>query len=255
MKNKEHAAGEVFDFDDRVKLQARKTAKPDCVGCYFATADGHATNECRKKETRDRVGACLAQRRLDEQDVIFYKMGESRPVGEIFQYEDRKLQVKQAGEEIACGSCFFSVFSTCECGKESVRSRIGYCSRDLRPDRKNVVFSPVTDEKGETLQGITKEEKVPQTGCNEATEGNEVTLYVARDESGFLFMYNRPPVRGKDEYGKGRWETDWNSDESEWQVLEEMSVFADLEWEDEPVEVVVRKKSRLTITEQKSWRN
>lgn len=57
-----------------------------------------------------------------------------RKVGEIFEYNDKKLKVVET-EYFSCHDCYFLTLR-CECSQQ-------LCLRFLRKDRKNVVFKSV----------------------------------------------------------------------------------------------------------------
>lgn len=65
-----------------------------------------------------------------------------RAIGEIFGFNDVKLQVKDTGEKACCDGCYFDE-SEYECSDAHIQDCIGYCYEPFRSDGKNVVFVEV----------------------------------------------------------------------------------------------------------------
>lgn len=63
----------------------------------------------------------------------------TRPIGEIFKFYQLKLQVI---ESEACEGCFFE---NDEPFCLQCRYYTGYCSSDVREDRKNVIFKRIDE--------------------------------------------------------------------------------------------------------------
>ena len=66
-----------------------------------------------------------------------------RAIGEIFGFNDVKLQVKDTGEKACCDGCYFNEFLIRNvCGIYA-----GYCYGPFRSDGKNVVFVEIDYDK------------------------------------------------------------------------------------------------------------
>ena len=63
----------------------------------------------------------------------------TRPIGEIYKFYQLKLQVI---EEETCEGCFFE---NDEPICLNVRSYTGYCGREVREDRKSVIFKRIDE--------------------------------------------------------------------------------------------------------------
>lgn len=69
-----------------------------------------------------------------------------RAIGEVFGFNDVKLQVKDIWEKACCDGCYFDesehkCFDAHDC--------TGYCHRPFRSDSKDVVFVEVNYDKEE----------------------------------------------------------------------------------------------------------
>ena len=60
----------------------------------------------------------------------------TRPIGEIFEYCKKKLQVVQNNR---CTGCYFLGSDICI----RVRDVSGYCGETLREDKQNVIFKQI----------------------------------------------------------------------------------------------------------------
>lgn len=67
-----------------------------------------------------------------------------RAIGEIFDFNDVKLQVKDIGEKACCDGCYFDE-SEHKCF--DAHNCTGYCHRPFRSDGKDVVFVEVDYDK------------------------------------------------------------------------------------------------------------
>ena len=67
-----------------------------------------------------------------------------REVGEVFDFNGVKLQVKDTGKESSCNECYFNRIM---CTNNEVRSinQTGECFLTCREDGKNVIFVEVED--------------------------------------------------------------------------------------------------------------
>ena len=57
-----------------------------------------------------------------------------RAIGEIFEYEGKKIKVVEGGFD--CGNCFFDIGENCIANE----SLIGECAIHYREDKKSVIF-------------------------------------------------------------------------------------------------------------------
>ena len=73
-----------------------------------------------------------------------------RKIGEIFEFESKKLQVKE-DKYRTCNDCFFNIICTDESSNIG-----GYCDEDCRKDGKNVIFTEVIEEQKLNLCEILK---------------------------------------------------------------------------------------------------
>lgn len=62
----------------------------------------------------------------------------TRPIGEIFEYCKKKLQVVQNDR---CNGCYFYGEDNCM----NYRNGTGYCGECIREDQKNVIFKQITE--------------------------------------------------------------------------------------------------------------
>lgn len=74
-----------------------------------------------------------------------------REVGEIFGFNDVKLQVKDTGEKACCDGCYFDEFWH-SCVRNGCGIYAGYCYGLFRSDGKNVIFVEVRDDKEKEYQ-------------------------------------------------------------------------------------------------------
>ena len=66
-----------------------------------------------------------------------------RAVGEIFEFEGVKLQVKDTGDRCCCDGCYFCVSFYCPCHETRYNQLMGECYRVYRADGKDVIFVEV----------------------------------------------------------------------------------------------------------------
>lgn len=65
-----------------------------------------------------------------------------RVVGEVFNFDEVKLQVKDIGNSLSCCGCyFFKLERTCDTMDR--KKQVGACVRAERTDNKNVIFVEV----------------------------------------------------------------------------------------------------------------
>lgn len=62
----------------------------------------------------------------------------TRPIGEIFKYYNKKLQVV---ENETCRGCYFYGLHICT----NISKKTGYCGDSIRDDRKSVIFKQIID--------------------------------------------------------------------------------------------------------------
>lgn len=93
-----------------------------------------------------------------------------RKIGEVFEYQGKKLQVKAGSNDNSCGGCIFN--GSCTRGDKSIT---GFCEKGYRDDKKDVIFVEVQEQKteepkerkvGETFVYQGKKLKVVQTTSN-----------------------------------------------------------------------------------------
>ena len=65
-----------------------------------------------------------------------------KAVGEVFGFNDVKLQVKDIGDKACCDGCYFDE-PKYKCFDAHISGRIGVCSRLFRSDGKHVIFVKV----------------------------------------------------------------------------------------------------------------
>lgn len=69
-----------------------------------------------------------------------------RAISEVFDFNDVKLQVKDTGQKICCGGCYFSEPKRA-CDGVRYINQTGKCFPPLRADGKNVIFVEVQSYK------------------------------------------------------------------------------------------------------------
>ena len=147
---KERKIGEVFDYDGK-KLRVEEF-RSDCVGCFF---DGQCS-----KTIKETTGACGSSIREDGKNVIFAEVPlhedteepKERKVGEVFEYEGRKLKVME--ETDGCTGCYFREYS---CHNHKI---IGECLYSKRSNNKGVIFIDITDESSNKPQPQEESQKL-----------------------------------------------------------------------------------------------
>ena len=103
-----------------------------------------------------------------------------RKIGEIFEYEGKKLQVKESASS-GCDGCFFV-------GKCFLSDKAGQCKAVNRTDRKNVIFVEVQEQP-------QKNEEIKERKAGEVFEYEGHKLKVVADTDGRkcpkCFFYSR----------------------------------------------------------------
>ena len=74
-----------------------------------------------------------------------------RKVGEVFDFNGVKLQVKDAGDSCFCYGCYFNGLH-CLCDEMRCPDQAGACFRIDRTDNKNVIFVEVRYDKEKEYQ-------------------------------------------------------------------------------------------------------
>ena len=92
-KDMERKIGEVFKFNDDVKLKVIENNT--CDGCYFYTPD---KCDCLGKRMYDVTGLC-SRARSDGQDVIFAKIEETMTTPEYARLEAQIAVLREVAEE------------------------------------------------------------------------------------------------------------------------------------------------------------
>lgn len=67
-----------------------------------------------------------------------------RKIGEVFDFDEVKLQVKYTGDNPYCYGCYFFE-SKRTCNTVDYKNQAGACFRIDRTDNKNVIFVEVKD--------------------------------------------------------------------------------------------------------------
>ena len=141
----ERKIGETFEYEgEKLKVIKAGTA---CDGCYFKG------KSCENRNY-DITGIC-GWTRKDNQPVRFIKVTEEqqdeqpqqktkepkeRKIGEVFEFEGKKLQVRES-HRYSCDGCFFN--GHCEHSSNPI---IGLCEKDQREDEKDVIFVEVQEQ-------------------------------------------------------------------------------------------------------------
>ena len=68
-----------------------------------------------------------------------------RAIGEIFDFNGVKLQVKDTGHEASCNGCYFNR-SICTNNKKHSINQTGECFQPGRTDDRNVIFVEVEND-------------------------------------------------------------------------------------------------------------
>ena len=92
-KDMERKIGEVFKFNDDVKLKVIENNT--CSGCYFYEPD---KCDCLQKRMYDVTGLC-SRARSDGQDVIFAKIEETMTTPEYARLVERIVVLKEIAQE------------------------------------------------------------------------------------------------------------------------------------------------------------
>ena len=102
----ERKIGDTFEHEGK-KLIVEENKSDNCVGCFF---NGQCPLIVRKT-----AGECQAESRVDDKYVIFVEVKEQsqketeaveeRKIGEVFDYNGKKLRVEEFRSD--CVSCFF----------------------------------------------------------------------------------------------------------------------------------------------------
>lgn len=148
----ERKIGETFDFEGKT-LQVKESERVCCDGCFF---DG----KCYSSR-QEVAGHCEAVNRGDNKEIIFVEVREQqqdeqpqdeqpqeteeikeRKVGEVFEYQGKKLRVEEI-KNGGCDGCFFDGQLPSFCNKLTLA---GHCESEYRTDKKEVIFVEITEE-------------------------------------------------------------------------------------------------------------
>ena len=142
----ERKIGETFEFEGK-KLQVKESEEGSCNFCFFNA-------ECKNRNLHV-SGACDGAWRDDGKNVIFVEVqeqpqeteeGKERKVGEVFEYEGKKLKVVET-EKDSYNNCYLE---DCECAEKG--KVCGACLSETRTDNKPVIFVEVKEEPEEQPQ-------------------------------------------------------------------------------------------------------
>lgn len=142
----ERKIGEIFEHEGK-KLRVEESKSGNCGGCFF---NGQCPLIVRKT-----AGECQAESRVDNKYVIFVEVQEQphkerevvkeRRVGEVFEYEGKRLIVNE--EKNGCDGCFFD--GQCHKCKKDIA---GNCGKYNRNDHNNVIFVDIDKEETQDEQ-------------------------------------------------------------------------------------------------------
>lgn len=133
----ERKIGETFEFEGK-KIEVKAASSDECDGCFFNT-------KCTRK-SKKLSGECDRDWRNDKKSVIFVEQQKKieeikeRKVGEIFEYEGKKLKVEEKVSS-DCYGCFFDEQHIL-CSNKA----LGYCGSEFRTDKKEVIFVEATEQ-------------------------------------------------------------------------------------------------------------
>lgn len=133
----ERKIGETFEFEGK-KIEVKAASSDECDGCFFNT-------KCTRK-SKKLSGECDRDWRNDGKSVIFVEQQEKieeikeRKVGEIFEYEGKKLKVEEKVSS-DCYGCFFDEQHIL-CSNKA----LGYCGSEFRTDKKEIIFVEATEQ-------------------------------------------------------------------------------------------------------------
>ena len=114
-KDMERKIGEVFKFNDDVKLKVIENNT--CDGCYFYEPD---KCDCLQKRMYDVTGLC-SRARSDGQDVIFAKIEETMTTPEYARFEAQIAVLKEVAEEHP-GKTIENIIAQLEARKKEVEN-------------------------------------------------------------------------------------------------------------------------------------
>ena len=142
--------GETFEFEGK-KIEVKAASSDECDGCFFNT-------KCTLK-SKKLSGECDRDWRNDRKSVIFVEKSQKkieeikeRKVGEIFEYEGKKLKVEEKVSS-DCYGCFFDEQHIL-CSNKA----LGYCGSEFRTDKKEVIFVEAKEQPQKTES--VKERKI-----------------------------------------------------------------------------------------------
>ena len=146
----ERKIGETFEYEGK-KIEVKAASSDECDGCFFNT-------KCTLK-SKKLSGECDRDWRNDRKSVIFVEKPQKkieeikeRKVGEIFEYEGKKLKVEEKVSS-DCYGCFFDEQHIL-CSNKA----LGYCGSEFRTDKKEVIFVEAKEQPQKTES--VKERKI-----------------------------------------------------------------------------------------------
>ena len=95
-----------------------------------------------------------------------------RKVGEVFEYDGKKLQVIEDPFEV-CDECYFAKENDCIKFCEIT----GKCTNIKRKDKRNVIFKEIKDMNKENKQSILDEAKAIVEGSRQSDYGDPVESF------------------------------------------------------------------------------
>jgi hypothetical protein len=129
----EHSIGETFDY---LNTLLTVEAQNGCNGCYFFI-DHTSLRYC--VSMRHLIGNCSYFDRADQTGVVFKSKWLSRPIGEVFQFENKFLKVVP-DSTLRCLNCYLHPLRDPRSGCNKYRDEVGACSPTFRPDKTSVSF-------------------------------------------------------------------------------------------------------------------
>lgn len=144
----ERKIGETFEYEGKTFI-VKKDNNYSCHGCVF-------NNRCALS-VKGIAGECEHTYREDNKDVVFVEVREQplkkteavkeRQIGEVFEYQGKKLKVVETAENF-CFDCYF--FDGINCQRTEREG--GECSDYKRADYKPVIFVEADKEQHQDEQ-------------------------------------------------------------------------------------------------------
>ena len=154
----ERKIGETFEYEGKTFI-VKKDNNYSCHGCVF--------NKRCALSVKGIAGECEHTYREDNKNVVFVEVREQplkkteaikeRKIGEVFEFEGKKLKVVQT-EGSTCYNCYFAN-RDCDCDTRKV---LGACLSETRTDNKPVIFVEVKDDQQYEQAEQPQAEQQPQ---------------------------------------------------------------------------------------------